>query len=187
MAANRIFSYRHVAGASLSNVLYFVAQSIVFLALTPATLQALGKELYGLWTIMLAVLGFSNLAQFGTDVAVAKYTAQYSAGDHREHTFSAVVTFSYLFVLIMGLVASLVIFLARFWIVQRLDTTPHVAAQLPSVFGLIALGIIPGFLFSVSRGILLGLLRNNAVNAIDVSTNIVSWIRLWWLDSGGEV
>ncbi len=176
MAIRQRYSYRRVLGGSFSNVAFFAVQTLAFLVLTPATLQALGTDIYGLWTILLAVLGFSNVAQFGTDFAVSKYTAQYSTGDYEQYEFSAVITFSYVFVLATGVATGLIIWLLRFWIALRLETAPTIAMQLPSMFGLVALGIIPGFLFSVSRGILLGLLHNTAVNSIDVSTNVLSWL-----------
>jgi len=125
---------------------------------------------------MLAVLGFSNLAQFGTDTAIAKYTAQCSVGDDLKDKFSAVVTFSYTFVLVTGVLISLIMWLLRYRIALTFEVDRNLAELLPSVFGLMALGILPGFLFSVSRGVLLGLVHNDMVNSLDVGTNIVMWI-----------
>jgi O-antigen/teichoic acid export membrane protein len=176
MSANNRLSNRSFANASLSNTIFFVAQSAVFLVLTPVTLHVLGNESYGLWTIMLAILGFSNLAQFGIDATIVKYTAQYSVNDERNEKFSAAVTFCYIFVLLTSILFCLAIWLLRFWISQVLNVNPNLTKILPGVFGIIALGTIPGFLFSVSRGILLGLIRNNLANSLDTGSNIVLWI-----------
>jgi O-antigen/teichoic acid export membrane protein len=176
MNTNNHLSYRLFANASLSNTLFFIAQSAVFLILTPVTLHVLGNEVYGLWTIMLAVLGFSNLAQFGIDSAIVKYTAQYSVRNERNDKLSTVITFSYIFVIVTSSLIALAIWLLRFWIAQALKVNSNLTHILPSVFGLIALGTIPGFLFSVSRGILLGLVHNNLANSLDSGSNIVLWI-----------
>jgi O-antigen/teichoic acid export membrane protein len=175
-SSDHLSSYRLVVAASMSNGLFFVAQTIVFLAITPLTLYALGKEVYGLWTIMLAILGFSNLAQFGTDAAVAKYTAQYSTRNDLKDKFSTVVTFSHVFMLTTGVLISLVIWSFRYWIAQHLEFNANVAELLPNVFGLMAFGVIPGFLFSASRGVLLGLVHNNLANSLDLGSNILLWI-----------
>ena len=175
-SANHHLPYRRILSASLSNGTFFAIQTVVFLVLTPLTLHALGTEVYGLWTIMLAIMGFANLAQFGTDAAIAKYTAQYSVSDDPKDRLSAVVTFSHIFLLLTGVVVSLLVWFLRHWIARNFEVNSSLSALLPTAFGLVALGIIPGFLFSASRGILLGLVHNNLANSLDVGSNIVLWI-----------
>src|SRR5271157_6489597 len=109
-----LMSNRKMAAAGSINLIYLILNSISFLVLTPLTLHVLGAETYGLWTIMLAMIQFAGLANFGTGSAVIKYVAQYTAVENSEKQLSSAITFSFVFMALTGLIVTVLICIFRF-------------------------------------------------------------------------
>lgn len=174
MPSRNSISFRRLAGASVANVVYFIVNGLVFLVLTPWMLSIWGKDGYGIWTIMLAILGFAGIANFGMAASTIKFTAQYSAEESSDK-LSAVVTFSFLLMLITGVFALLIIWIVRYQIATRIDTGDNVLL-LTKALGWVAIGTVPLFLSQVSRGILLGLVYNVLVGGIVLSMDTLLWL-----------
>ena len=162
--------------AGIANILLLVAQTLLFLILTPLLLRNMGDEIYGIWTIMLTVVGFATLVNFGAEATVMKYTAQFIGSDDVSENFSAVFTFNYAAMLLIGLSAFAGVLLLRSLLVDNIDigsVDPHSFRQALTIIGL---SLIPLFLSLVSRGILLGLVRNEVANSISFFSVSILWL-----------
>jgi O-antigen/teichoic acid export membrane protein len=137
-------SLRQISSASLANVIYLAIQSGVFLVMTPLVLKVLGPETYGLWTILAAIIGIATLANFGIEAGVTKYVSEFSVSPEASARISAVVSFSFLFLLLTGLLTGAAIFFLRHWIAVRMATQPGEASQLAMALVIISLGITRG-------------------------------------------
>jgi len=51
-----------------ANYIFFGINSIFFLIITPIAIRIMGDELYGLWTILIAILLLSNVGSLGMNV-----------------------------------------------------------------------------------------------------------------------
>ena len=161
----------------------------MFLILTPLTLKALGNEKYGVWTVILAILQFSGLANFSTGISVVKFIAQYSNNNIDDNeNLSTTVFFSYIFMLVMGIIASLILFLIRNFLIQNINLDFTSYNDLENGIGVVAFCLIPLFLQQVSRGILLGLVKNILSGALEVTQNLVLWLGIWVIGIfGGKI
>lgn len=164
----RLASARRIVGASAANMVYLIVQGVMFVLFTPWIVQALGPETYGIWTILVAIMGIAGLGNFGTAPAVVKYVSQFSITDETLNTLSASVTFSYLFVFVTGVATSLSLWLLREPIASAVSGQLVSSSLLADALALMAFALIPLFLSQVSKGILLGLLRNDIAGSIDV-------------------
>ena len=169
-------SVRRMASASLANVLFLALHAVLFVALTPWALRALGDDKYGLWTLMLAIMGFASLANFGTTSAAVKYVSQFRASADSQGSLAAVVTFCYAFMLVAGAAACLLVWALRQTIASRVAHQSGSAVMLGDALGLMAVGILPNFLGQTSKGVLLGLVRNELAGALDLGHDTLLWV-----------
>ncbi len=183
--STRFVSVRRMAGASLTNLTYLAIQSLLFLLLTPWALRILGDELFGLWTIMLAVIGFAGLANLGANSAVVKYTSQFQGSDD-SRMFSAAITFSYVFMFVAGVIASAGLWMVRYWLAARLETDTSSIMLLGNALGLMAIGLTPLLLGQVSKGVLLGLVYNQWAGGLDLMQTAVLWLGVLTLGAQGR-
>jgi len=175
-----------MATASLANLVYMVGNSLLFLVLTPLTLGVLGPVNYGVWTIMLAVLQIAGLANFGAGDAVVKYVAQFSVSENADDNLSTAVTLGYLLMLVSGVLASLALWGMRYLIARQILAENVTVTMLGDAIGLIALGLLPLFLGQVSKGILLGLVRNELAGGIDFLQNTMLWVGAFFVGLRGS-
>lgn len=186
---HKLVSLRRVSGAGLANVLYYIIQSLLFLVMTPLVLKALGLEVYGLWTIMAAITGFANLANFGMGAGITKYISEFSVDREASAKISAVLTFGCLFLLLSGILTGLLLFFLRHWISARMIHQAGDATQLAEALAIIAGGITIIFLSQVPKGILFGLVYHKVVGGIDVAQSVAIFLAalIIGLNGGGIV
>ena len=80
-------------------------QILVFMVLTPFAAQALGREAYGLWEIVVATAGPLQLLALGLPMATVRAVSAASAGDDPDAASRAVGT-SFSMTLILGAIAA---------------------------------------------------------------------------------
>lgn len=187
--SSKLVSLRRVSGAGLANVSYLVIQSLLFVVMTPLVLKALGPKLYGLWTILAAITGFASLGNFGIGAGVTKYVSEFSVGENAGADISGVVSFSFLFILLTGLLTGMLLFLLRHWIAAKMARQAGEAMPLASALVIIAFGITIVFLIQLPKSILFGLVHHKVVGAIDVaqSVTILGAALIIGLNGGGIV
>ena len=174
MTAKPVSKNRFI-GAGISNLVYLGAQTVLFIVLTPLLLHRMGQEIYGVWMLMLSIFGFATIANFGTASTATKYTSQFLGSENAGQKLSVVFTFSYSTMLVISVVACSVLLLLRPWLVENIDIGPLVPASFSQALAVIAVSLLPFFLGLVSRGILLGLVRNGVANSIALITDLMLW------------
>lgn len=169
----RLTSIRRFAGVSLINLAYLVLQTLLFLVLTPWILWVLGPQVYGLWTIIVAIMGFAGLANFSVQAAAVKYVAQFSTSAEMSDQLSVTVTFGAVFLLATGALASLVLWALRHGIARSVEVSGVSSELLSQALGVVAIGLVPLFLMQLANGILLGLVRNEVAGGLGVAQNAI--------------
>lgn len=159
-------STKRLAGASVISFIYFALQSVFFLLFTPWLLKVLGGEVYGLWTVLLAIIGTAGLADLGISAAVIKFTSQFSVLDNADDKLVTLIIFNSSFLILMGTLAGVVIWLLRGWIASRILLETVSPDLLSNALTFVALGLPPLFLSQIARGILLGFIRNELAGGV---------------------
>jgi len=107
---SRMKIHKKISVNSVANILrHFVVLSLTFV-MTPYIIGQLGTEIYGVWVIVLAIIGYSGLLELGIQSAVVKLVAQYAAGRDIDQ-LNRIVSTSYAFFLSVGLAIFLVLML----------------------------------------------------------------------------
>ena len=150
------------------NGIYLIIQGLLFFILTPLLIRALGSELYGLWVLLTAIIGFTSVANFGIIPAVVKYVAQFSVTEKSQQNLATAVTFGYAFMMLVGMLAGALLFVSRNSLASILATGDVPATAFAEAIGIVALSLTPLLLSQVSRSILLGVVQNQFAGSIDV-------------------
>lgn len=158
--------------AVLFNNIFFVLNTIFYLVITAIALRVMGEEFFGLWTVMNAILLFSNVGAFGLGVVVNKFVSE--AGEKalsQESVFSAGV----FLVFPIAIVGAIGIILLRSWITNQLGMSAIWKDQFNIALIFTAASIIPQSLSRVPYGYLLAQLRNDFVRGIEFGVNTFLW------------
>lgn len=169
----RLVSGRRILGVGLINLVYLTIQMGLFFVLTPRLLRVFGEDVYGLWTILMAITGLAGLADFGASSAVVKYVSQFSNTDDTGDQLSSAILFSIVFMLFASLLAAMALYLLRDWMASRIKLTATGASLLTESLTFVALGLVPFFMGQVPRGVLLGLVRNELAGGVNVVQQVV--------------
>lgn len=165
---------------------YFVYMAATFF-LTPFIIKSVGDSVYGLWIVILSVIGYAGLLEMGVQSAVIKLVAQYRASNDEEKVNGTVVTASVFFLTIgIGVAAfcwlALPSFLGYFmkdpeWIDMGRD--------LVMVLGIDMLIVFQGYVFT---GMIYGLQLYLARNIIDIVITALYAVLVYiFLNGGGGI
>jgi O-antigen/teichoic acid export membrane protein len=171
-----LVSERKIVRAGAINVFYLVIQSLVFLVMTPITLRQLGQELFGFWVIMMSLLGFSIITNLTAATTIMKYVAQYIVSDPENEELSGVITFQYLAAFVGGILTSLFLWLARYWLANQISSSTVPVGLLIGAISIFSLGVVPNILSEVSIGILLGLVRFGTSDFLITLHQLALWV-----------
>lgn len=165
-------SVRRLLTSSGLNVFFLAVQSVVFLLMTPLAYRVLDKDLFGFWTIMLSIMGVSNVANFKAVTTTMKFVSQYHGNRADSANLSAVVTMTYALVGLSAIVLTFAFVFTRFYWAEALRSADVALDTMAASLGLLSLAVVPLLLSEVSSGILLGLLKNG-INGLIVTTHHV--------------
>jgi O-antigen/teichoic acid export membrane protein len=142
------------------------------LILLPVIVSGLGKDSYGLYTLVVVVIGYYALMDLGISSAVVKYVSEYNAkGRYAE--INRLVSTSLQAHFALGAVGCLFIVLLTDFIVAGLDI-PHGLMQTARVILYIsAVQFLLSITTSVFPGILNGLQRIDVLNKISILSNTI--------------
>jgi O-antigen/teichoic acid export membrane protein len=158
---------RQLMRSTFSNYIGLVVHLGMWFLLTPFILNQLGSELYGLWVLVGAVIGYGTLLDFGIANAVTKYVAEYRArqdwSSARQIIGTALVLYSGLGMLLILAAALLAPFFADLFNIPEADRS--VAMWLVVLSG-VNLGLsIP---CATTGSVLRGLQRFDLINLLVV-------------------
>lgn len=171
-----------------SNVSVLVIKLIITFIITPIIIMALGDYDYGIWQIIISVVGYMGLLDAGMKPAITRYAAQYSAKDERDNLDTLYAT-SFVFMLIIGFSTCLAFILwAIYWPEILSDEN---ANELRYTVVLIAVGCqllftFPGY---VAESFLEGFQKYTIKNNITIFNSIIGASLLYYFinDSNGLI
>lgn len=104
-----------------------IGHAIVFaveLALFPFIVFNVGKEIYGVYLLVMALTGYLGVLEFGVTAAVTKYVAELSAkGDKKE--INKIVSASFSLYFLIGLAVALILFALSFYFERIFTVSPQ--------------------------------------------------------------
>jgi O-antigen/teichoic acid export membrane protein len=156
-----------------SNYLRVVVGIAVMFFLIPFMVSRLGMELFGLWSLIFAVVGLFGLLDLGFATAAMKYVAELTAsGDHarrNEVLATLLVVYSVLGMMCLLLVAVLA-GPASGWF----DLPPDQARPFTLALWIIGTVVAISFPASLVKAILIGSGRMHLVNATELVTTLIN-------------
>lgn len=163
----------HLVRSTASN---FAGQFVLvatWFFLTPFILDRLGDNLYGLWVLVGAVIGYGTLLDFGIESAVTKYVAEYRARNEWHQARELIGTALVLYLGLGLIVVAVSAVLAVSW--MTLFNVP--AADQSTAFWLV---VITGLHFGLSipctttSAILRGLQRFDLINLVSIASTLLN-------------
>lgn len=156
-----------------SNYIFFGINTLFFLIITPIAIHIMGEELYGLWTILNAILLFSTVGTLGIGVVVNKFASE---GGEDALPANSIISTASLIIVPMAFLISSIIFFNRGWLAAQFELTSKQETQFSLALTFTALSIVPQFLSRIPHGYLLSQLKNRLARAIETGINITIWI-----------
>jgi O-antigen/teichoic acid export membrane protein len=154
-----------------SNYLRFLVGMVVVFFLTPYIVSRIGVDLFGLWSLIFAVVGIFGLLDLGFATAAVKYVAELTAKkDHAARNqvlATLVVVYSALGVVCLLLVAALA-GTAPSWF----DLTGDQRGAFTLALWLLGTAVALGFPLSLFKAILVGSGRMSLVNLVELGTTL---------------
>jgi len=171
MSKRRLF-WNSFSGSGL-----LVVNVAVAFVLSPILIRTLGDRNYGIWIILVSILGYMSILDLGVSPAIVRYVSHaVGAGDRkavREITSSA-----FALLVATGLLGAVLMGLAgRF---PHLVGVPAGKTELPAVFGVLAVNLLlvfPGMTFSAYQ---FGLQRHHVANTIKMFQTLGQGIAWYW-------
>lgn len=139
-----------------SNVTVLLTKLALTLAMTPIFVRYLGKYDYGLWEMVVGVIGYMGMLDMGIKPAISRFVAKYSAESDQRSLFEVYAS-TFVFTALVGSVVALIFVVWGLYFAQSLaprgaSSEPYklflfiLAAQLLIVFpGYVAESFLEGF------------------------------------------
>jgi O-antigen/teichoic acid export membrane protein len=165
--------HRRLSINSLANLVRYVVYVVVTFVMTPYTIRKLGLDDYGLWVLVLAVVGYGGLLELGVQTSVIKLVAQKNAANDQDG-LQRVVSTAYAFFQGVGALIACALVLVAPLFVARLVSSP--AEQETVRLLLIILGINAAICFPayVLGGVIYGMQRYVVKSGVDVVLAVVN-------------
>jgi O-antigen/teichoic acid export membrane protein len=159
------------------NVIYFVINTIFFLAITPVSIHTMGVEFFGLWSILNAIVFLTGVGTLGIGAIINKFAAEMHESDPGFRMYSSeVISAGIVIVLPMCFLTAMILVALRHLIASGLDVSPALQMQFRVAMLFVAAAIFPQFLSRIPQGFLLSQYRNGLVRRIETIYSILLWV-----------
>lgn len=176
-----------IIGNIFSNWAGLIVSVIIAFVVSPIIVNTLGKELYGIWTIIISITGYFTVLDFGVNTAIVRYVSSSFA----QKNYTAARSVYSTSIIIFAIVAiAILLFSAIFgyFLPDIFDIHQVARSYIYIVFVISAIDLASGLIFSVILGSLVGLQEFKLINGTSISVNIVrSVILVWSLHSGASL
>jgi len=162
---------RIIARNILSNWLNLAVMIVISFAMMPFLIHNLGESLYGIWTLLISIVGYGNLLDFGVRTAIVKYVSEHHATGNQDRLCRLFTTTLFLYTTVGILIFLVTIFTSAF-----LLTFFHVPSEslheAKLVLIIVGSNLALKFPGSVFEGFLTGLQRYEITNGINIIVNM---------------
>jgi O-antigen/teichoic acid export membrane protein len=159
-----------------NNFVFFVLNTIFFLAITPVAMRIMGEEFYGLWAVLSALMLFSNIGNMGIGSIVMKFSSETAPRGDGQPPSNRIMTAGYLIVFVMSVVMAVLMMLTRGFISDNIHVNAELKVQFQQAVVWITVSIFPQFLARIPHGFLLSQFRNQVVRRIEFFSSISLWL-----------
>lgn len=163
---------RYILWNTLSSYGRDVVDTLAFLILIPFIITTLGKESFGLWSLIWSFLAVFELADLGFAASVIKYVADARGKEDKQGLQKIICTLFWQYVII-GAVVMVAIASSLLFFNLVFEIPPdqaHMANQVLLILGIRSALYLPLGLF---RGVLVGFQKMNVANAYKAVSNIL--------------
>jgi O-antigen/teichoic acid export membrane protein len=181
LTSQRIVFFNSLSGTAL----YVVNIAVVFI-LSPILLRALGNSAYGLWELIMSVVGYMGLLDLGIGSAMVRYVAVADGKGDRDDMAKTMAT-SLVFFAAMGMVASAIFAVLGFYPGLLAGGEAIQIAGVQYLFYLFAVNALFLFPMQVFLATLLGIQCHYFINFSRMLFAIIkSIITYWYITTRGE-
>ncbi len=163
---------RRIVHNSLSGGVLFAVNLVIAFLLSPIIVRELGNQDYGIWDIMLSLVGYFSILEFGLSPAIVRYVALASAQGDRERSLN-VFNSAILSLVGAGVVSFLVLAALSFRPEAVLNVAPGSTAHLGLLFVLMGGLLLLQFPGTVVVSYLMGYQRHYLLNGTRVVLLVV--------------
>lgn len=172
---------------AISNWAAMAINIVVGFILTPYIVEHLGTAQYGIWALVLSVIGYYGLLDLGVSSAVVRYVARY-AGQHKYESLNQVINTSITIFSIAGFIAIAVSILAAEPLAKFFNVEAHnylAFKQCIWLLGITAGLMLPGNVLGVA---LIGHERFVIRNTIQITISLLRCgLSMYVLYKGGKL
>src|SRR5690606_17840740 len=97
---------KNLFSSTASNLFKFVVAAVVTFVMTPVYVRELGNYDYGIWEMILSVIGYFGLVDLGLRPTIARFTAYFRGGKEKESSRALFTTSFVLMTMVGVLIAS---------------------------------------------------------------------------------
>ena len=157
---------------AVSNYVRFVLSMVCMFLMTPFVISQLGTEDYGLWMLILCIVGYFELLDCGLATATVKFvsSAKGAGDDNRRDSLVSTLWFTYLGIaVVMGLLS-----IALYCSFDSLFQLPESQLALAGwLFAIMSVRLIVNLPLSLFLGVLFGQQRIVSVNLVKISSTLI--------------
>lgn len=166
-------SKARVIGRNISFiVLSRIVTMTVSFALFPFIVGHVGKEVYGVYLIVMSVTGYFGLLDFGVTSALTKYVSEYHGkGDF--NGINRIINASFSFYVIIGAIISFLLFLSSVYFTRFFKVDPSNIEVMRNLFIVASLSSLFVWPLSTFRGTIQGLNMWGADVAVNISNQVL--------------
>ncbi len=165
------------AAKAITNWLNQIVTICVGIFLMPYAINKLGKDAFGIYSVVASVLGFFVFLDMGISVSIVRFASQaFSRNDKKRLT----QTSSASFVLLggLGLVGGIIIASMSSWLARFFSVPLDMVKDMGMLVSCLGATFFLRLLNNVPRGLMLGANRYEAVNIIDIIANLLRLVCL---------
>jgi O-antigen/teichoic acid export membrane protein len=160
---------------SFYGVIQFVVPTFLLLFFMPIFVHKMGMEQYGLWMLATSALGLMGMAEFGLNIAVSKFVAEF-VGSKNNHALSAVISAGLVAYLLIGLGLIIPLYFCSPLIAGVFKPSTNIPVeQIGFVIQVMSLGFLPLLLRSGALAIPIGLQKFRIPVLVTVGYQVLSY------------
>jgi O-antigen/teichoic acid export membrane protein len=169
---------------SIMNTTVLFAQVIVSFVITPVLVHSLGDRAYGIWILVLSLIGYYSIFDLGISSSVARFVSRAAGKNEEMQIQSTINTALVLYAFIGAGALAVTVVLALF--AGRFASTPSEISAVRACILIVGSLVAAGFPVRVFQGVLKAFLRYDLVAVAGLAKLFTANILIWIFIRGGH-
>ncbi len=165
-------------------VLGRIVTMVISFMLFPFIVSHVGKEIYGVYLIVISVTGYFGLLDFGMMSALTKYVSEYH-GKKDFNGINKIINASFSFYVAIGIIISFLLFLSSIYFNHFFKVNPVNIPTIKNLFVVAALSSLLIWPLSTFRGTIQGLNMWGSDTAVNIGNQVLLALATFFMLSGG--